>query len=254
MPEQHPTHLEIERLDAGLVVGDRKVQLEAHLEGCAECRSYAARLAAAREALHRELPPPVFAALVAERAAAQPAGLRWPVVSWVAGGLVAATAAVLLVIGLWPDTPPDAGPSGFRLMGSTSVRVFLRRGEEVSTLAPAAPLRDGDALRFEVTTDHEIHLAMVALTAGEEPQVLVPEEGQEALRLEAGQALLPGSVVVTADPEPVRLLLIAREAPFDPVEAVDDVREASGGRPVDDWTGEGLEGLAWTLVVRPEAP
>ncbi len=252
MIKGHPRHLEIERLVAGELTETAQTQLTAHLSDCPDCQAYRDELEAERSELLAQQPPALFAAQIFERE--QRPFLRKPRTWWFIGGLTLATttAAVLLILGHQP--PPAPRPDEFRLMGPPSVRVFLRRGEQVSMYVPTAPIQAGDALRFEVTTDEEAYLALIAIPEGEEEPLVLSPEGTEALHLTRGQIVMPGSVEVTDDPEPVLLLILIRTQPFSLADAVAEIHEARQGHPLYRWDGTGVSGTTWTMLVEPDAP
>lgn len=254
MTTSHPTRFDIERMSAGLIDGGQRAALEAHLSECSECREYRDHLEAVRESLHEELPPNVFAAQIFERESeSAPRPWRLLRLRWVLGGALATAAVVALIVLIaLPEHPPDPERDDMRLMGSSSIRIFLRRGAHVSTMSRDEPLRAGDALRVEVTVDRPSHIALLAITDGEdEPFALCPD-GPTSLEVGSGQVVLPGSVEVTENPEPARLLLILREEPFEVRDAVSQVHAAREGRPVVEWEGEGVDDVVWTMIVVPE--
>lgn len=254
----HPTRLDIERMSAGLLDEGEGATVEAHLAECSKCQDYHEHLEAVRESLHDELPPALFAAQVFERERESGgAGGTWrrPRPRWIIGGAVAtaAAAAIIIVVSL-QGPPPERPGDGMRLMGSPSIRVFLRRGAQVSTLERDEPLRAGDALRIEVTVDRPSHVAVIAVTDDDdEPFALCPE-GLSALAIGPGQVVLPGSIEVTEDPEPVRLLLVLREESFEMSALSSQIRVARREQPVVEWDGEGVDDVVWTMIVAPREP
>ncbi len=258
MTEGHPSRLDIERLSAGEVSTSERSRLEAHLEECSTCQSYFDELESDRAALLALTPPAVFVAQVTEREGIERTRLRRRFLWWSGGGLAmaAAAAAIAAFVLFHPDVedPPSGTPDDeYRLMGSTTVRAFLNRAGAVSTYELGQPLAIDDQLRIEVTVTEPSHVVLLAVeNRGIEPVTLVP--GAAHAVVIDGQTILPGSIVITEDPEPVRLILVVRDEPFRVIDIEQEVRTARRGRPVDSWTAEEVDGVAWTIMVAPELP
>jgi hypothetical protein len=105
-----------------------------------------------------------------------------------------------------PAATPYQGVRGASRAKASGLGISLRRGAEVSALAPGTPVRAGDTLRFVVKAERPRHL-MVRLRDGQTPAATIFPEGSAASApVKPGETLpvsptlgsAPGKVVVTA--------------------------------------------------------
>jgi hypothetical protein len=256
MDTGHPERFAIERLSAGELSGYECQHVESHLATCDSCRAFFEDLEAEREALMVTHPPTAFAAHVMDRVGQGPGGfvgfLSRPVVRWLGLGLAAAAATVVLL--WWPGPLPQEEEPSFRLMGGgTTTRVFFRREGQVRLYSPKTQLQAGDALRVEVTTAQTAWATLLAVSNGDEPPLVLSPESDQALAVR-DQTVLPGSVEITDDPEPLLLLLVVRESPYRTADLAREVDELRGEQDVRRWLpprarGGRLSGLVWSQVV-----
>jgi putative zinc finger protein len=110
----------------GAVSGERAVEIETHIDGCAACRRLISEAAAAGAESDAE------AAVAALRAP----GSRWP---WIAGLLVLLVGGGLGVWHAWPDVPPPArAPTVTRLVNRHGQVLSARAGPGGVTIATVA--------------------------------------------------------------------------------------------------------------------
>jgi hypothetical protein len=105
-----------------------------------------------------------------------------------------------------PAATPYSGVRGASRAKASGLGISLRRGADVSPLAPGTPVRAGDTLRFVVKAERPRHL-MVRLRDGQTPAATIFPEGSAASApVKSGETLpvaptlgpSPGKVVVTA--------------------------------------------------------
>jgi hypothetical protein len=185
-------------------------EVEAHVAGCEAC---AARVAESRkldahfgtEVLPRTL------GRVRSRYLDQRARRRW----WLAGGTLTAAAVAAVLLLARPASRVDRewnGIKGSPPAASLGLSVFVKRGKDVTVLAPGQTIRAGDALRFVARLDRPRFLELRARDAKGQERTLFPE-GPTAAEIRPGQAL-PGGFVVDAAPGPERLTVLLGDHPF----------------------------------------
>jgi len=236
-----------------LVAGNPAAQpQQAHLETCVRCRD--------RQALFAEsadLAAPAVARLAARvsQRAAQPAPTRsrWRF-SPLAGGLLAAGAAVMLLA--VPGDLPE-GPSMVRAKGS-GMRLVVQREGRVFSARSGELFYPGDALRFVITAGGPGHFMLVGIdgTSGE-VSAFHPFGGERSVALEeGGEQALPGSLVLDDSPASDIFIGLFAEQPFSLTEVRDAIAAAGGAgagafdapQPLD------LPGAQHWFVVRKGQP
>lgn len=181
-------------------------QLAAHVAGCASCGPYVAALREESAAFVRARPPELFLAKL-ERRARAPAPRPW----WrFFAVLVPAAVAAALVIVLVRPPPDDVTLKG------DPFRVFVKRGDaEPVALGADAAVRPGDALRFAYDAPADGHLAVFDLDGTEAVTVFFPFKGAAPAPVKKAQGLVPGSVVLDAQPGPEWLVAVWAPSSFD---------------------------------------
>jgi hypothetical protein len=104
-----------------------------------------------------------------------------------------------------PAATPYTGVRGASRAKASGLGISIRRGAEVSALAPGTPVRPGDTLRFVVRAERPRHL-MVRLRDGQVAATIFPAAGEASAPVTPGEALpaaptlgpAPGKIVVTA--------------------------------------------------------
>jgi anti-sigma factor RsiW len=223
----HPPPFDLDRFAAGELTGDRKLEIQSHLDVCETCSEYIAGIEEDRAALLVRSPPTAFAYRVQSRIGEQRAS--WPR-SRVALGMGFAAAAVS-GIGLWILLSlPASGPETTRWMGgAAAVQVYLNRGGQTRTLDGLRPVA-GDRLSYGVTlpSGKKAYAVLVAIEGDEVFPVLPSRVDADPLMI-AGESLLPGSVEIEPGKRPTVLLLIVRERAFEVERIIGEIREASKG-------------------------
>lgn len=113
--------------------------------------------------------------------------------------LVPAAAAALLVLVLWPAGPRDEARVGFK--GALAVRIVAKRGGEQFVVREGQRLKQGDGLRFQITTDASGFLSIFSIdkhgTLSPFYPGTDPARAPEPMALaRAGRHTLPGSVIL----------------------------------------------------------
>jgi hypothetical protein len=176
-PPRHPSFLELDRAALGL----RSPALEQHLQGCAECGAYLARVTRAE---------PIPAWVQAPRPDRRRAWPRWgwPVLA------TAALASVLLVV--LPGTPPREGSGYVAPKSAPAVAVYIKRGDQVFLWDGQAPLVPEDRIRLQVASETHRYVTVAARSEGGAAEWTVLYEG--ALSTDAPETALPASWRVDA--------------------------------------------------------
>jgi hypothetical protein len=242
-PEGCSSDLQLERLLVDeLQAGGARDALVAHLRTCARCQTRRDELAAAPALTLADLAspssntgsndswlPPAPPAVAPPPAFARPSRAR----AGVAFGLAAAglAAAVLLL-------PRHAVPPETRTKGAAARLEIVARGADgrVFPVFDGTPLRQGDAVRFFVTTATTAHVSVVGLDAAGGVTIHFPPAAPASGPLPPGTHTLPGSVVLDATTGDERFVALACASPV----ARDALERASArallaasGRPAD---------------------
>ena len=160
----HPDRLALDLLAVGDLDGDRRTDVDEHLEDCAACRERLWRirqdLAMARRAIPGRAPVQAF------RERQQREQRR--VAPWLVAGLGWAAAAC--AVAAWAPWAGEAGAAGgeddvastaVRTRGTFAVTVLRGRGESVERLGAVAVCRAGDRLQFEPDLPRDGYLQIV---------------------------------------------------------------------------------------------
>jgi len=138
------------------------------------------------------------------------------------GALGAVVGLAFLVARPRTDAPTVAlDHTGDRGTHPPGLRIDVRRGEEVRTLAPGTPLRAGDVLRFVPRIPAPRYLVVRARDAAGHERVLFPPAAGEADAGAAASAVLvqpgeplPGSLVLDAAPGRQFIIALFADRPF----------------------------------------
>ncbi len=143
-PPRHPSFLELDRAALGL----RSAELDQHVETCARCGAYLARVMTRSEPIPAwARTPPTPDTRVGGWRAWLPRA--WPVLA------TAAVAAVLAVVVVVPESPGRDGPAYIGSKSVPAVAVYIKRGEQVFVWDGRAPLVPEDLIRLKVaSTEH----------------------------------------------------------------------------------------------------
>ncbi len=191
------THPAAPKLEA-IAAGDDAGAVSAHLEACAACAAYVAKLREDAAAFRRKVEPAAFAEEIRIRAAVpvrEPARRTPARIAWVLGPVLAAAAALLLVVRVRPpaaDRSPLAplAPTAVveapgeiaHFKGGLSVAVIRERSGRQERLMGPFEVEPADRIRLEVAVDRE-----EPLTAG-----LLASDGRWVLLL-SPTSLPPGT-------------------------------------------------------------
>jgi hypothetical protein len=218
-----PSDLQLDRLLAGDLREGERSELNAHLAGCAACRTRRDDFDARRAAYLQATPN--FGALAARVGAA--GGRRRPERGSPRGrsalwALAAAAVALLaLRAALGGDQPPphsatpaDRAPQETRVKGGPDLGYFVKRGERVVAGEPGRALRPGDRVRFTVTSERAQQFALFNRD-GRGATVYYPS-GQRSAAIAAGKAVpLDFSVELDDYVGVERVLGVFCERPFE---------------------------------------
>jgi len=183
--------LVLDRLLVGELAGSHEqTDAESHLAGCPLCRRRYAEI----EALPSQA---VDAAWLRELHAAETRRRR---PTLLAAGALAVTALAAVVLFLRPRAAVEPGAATTRTKGAAmALELYARRGEHAAEPVFAdVPLRPGDAIRFRVRAPEAGYLTVLGLDASRRVTRYVPAApaSEAALRVEAGERALDGSVVL----------------------------------------------------------
>lgn len=225
----HPPTFDLDRLQAGELEDHALLEIQQHVEACAECRSYLDGLQADQISLLSAQNPEAFADRLQD---ASPVDLRSrPIGNWgfLLGTAAAATAvAVLVVVVLFGlDAKRSKESSDLRWMGQTlAVEVFVKRGEKTSPFTGQS-LEAFDQLRFKLSLpEGQRGFATLLALEGERVFALLPKGDDLAPIPVEGETFLPGSVVVEAGELPVDLFLVFRPETYRIADALVELKKA----------------------------
>ena len=202
-----PSDLVVDRYLAEELAAAGRASLEAHLQGCDDCRARieARRVDAADYAARSELPERAAAVLAAvgRQDATREAKARlqpwWRSFSrWAPGLAVAAAVAVLIVMMLPREAlRSGAGREGVRVKGSLSIGAYLKRSETVSEARSGQAFFPGDRLRFNYSARRDGYLCLIGVDARRAVTVYFPSRGDRAFRAKKGsKRALPESTIL----------------------------------------------------------
>jgi hypothetical protein len=182
-------------------------ELSPHVDGCSSCKPYVAALRDEAAAFVRARPPELFLKKL-ERRAQAPAPRPW----WRWLAVLAPAAALVAVFLVTWQPPPD---DDITLKGDL-LRVFVKHGgDESRPLRWDEVVRAGDALRFSYDPPADGYLAIFDLDGTEAVTVFYPYRGTAPVLVKPGQGLLPGTVVLDAQPGPEWIVAVWSPTAFD---------------------------------------
>lgn len=176
-------HLSLLVLDelAADVTSTKTAHARAHVDGCAKCQTALATLQQQRQEFLTRFPTRgALEVAVPRRLPARRRATWW---SWLVGGTVALSTAVLLVT--MRPTEETVGAYGARAKGGTMVEIAVGRGPSSMPYVGQA-LREGDRLAFRYSTTKR-WLVLLDVDERGEVTVVVPEVGTGSLAIEPGQ-------------------------------------------------------------------
>ena len=193
-----PSKLTLSRADHGELAADAAERIRAHVEGCERCAAYLAAAATARDALSPAASM-AFARRVVERAEPRRSGWAWLRGPALLGA--GACVALLLAVGLRGEPPEPAGePDGILIKGTGSLTVHCKRAGETFVLAPDAPVRAGDALRFEIFSGApQTHALVIGIDARGAVSVYAPFGGEAGVKITPGAPNLLDDAILLDD-------------------------------------------------------
>lgn len=188
-----PSTFQLDRADAGELLGNERLALERHVGTCARCQERRAALAREQawfSAHAPALPAPPPRLTVVRSPVAAP---RAPVRRWVwSGGLAAAAALVVVVLG-FGDRTRDV-----RTKGGARLAFFVRHDGVVRTGAPGEVVAPGDALEFAFAGAAGAHVAVLSRDPDGRASVYYPLDGRTA-RVPDGDEEMTSSNSVVLD-------------------------------------------------------
>ncbi|XXF76175.1 DUF4384 domain-containing protein [Myxococcaceae bacterium GXIMD 01537] len=200
-PSPHLSQLDLDAHLLRALPPEAAARAEAHLEACPRCREALAALGAAHQRFQAEVLPRTLPRL-RERAAPSPARRPW--LAWLVAPALA-LAGVALVL-LRPGPGEEENPA-YGYKGGPVLRVAVKHGDTVGTVADGARLSPGDALRFIVEPAGHAYVLVASVDGAGAVSVYHPYGGTHSARLPetSGTVTLPGSIVLDAAPGPERL-------------------------------------------------
>lgn len=252
-------------LDEVVATRAPSVRQTAHFKACDRCRGRLAifQAGAAQSGL---LVGRLLAAAEAEvGAVSRPARRRapwlspssWQIPGWAAPAFAAAALLVSVGVGtatyLEGEGPTPSSSVGTRTKGGT-VRVFVKRGEEVRRAHSGDLFLAGDAVRFVVTAPEglgeETWFLMIGIEASGDVMTYYPFGGERSMRLPSGSEVpLPDSLVLDRSPDTEFLLSLFSGAPVDAAEVTAALHELGTPVSLDRLVGLELPGAAqWTVL------
>jgi hypothetical protein len=201
---EHPSDYALERGGS---------DVDSHLMGCAACRERRAETQRMDSAFVREMFPRTLGRVRARLMGEQTRKGRWRPFGWGLGGVALAAVALALFVRARPPQPGSVQWDGIKgTPAPPGLTVFVKRGDQVSVLAPGKALRPGDAIRFVARLDRPRFVELRVPNGAGGERTLFPV-GTSAAWVEPGQPL-PGGFVVDESPGPERLILLFGDRAF----------------------------------------
>jgi hypothetical protein len=240
----HPTAMDFDRAELGLLPEDRRRDLAAHVLQCGRCAETQQTLQ--RTAAHfrgeisaRTLPRALAAA--GGRAArlrrwwsTVGAGLRWALLATpVAAGLVLAVGTSgLQGRRTGPATAVVDEEPAISTKGPPALRLFVRRGERVFAPRSGEALEAGDAVRFVVEPRGRRYLLVVSIDGAGQVSVYHPFQGARSAPLQAAPRVeLPGSIVLDRAPGPERVFAVFSDEALSTAAVREPLERMAAGGP-----------------------
>ncbi len=198
----HPSELVLDAIAAG----DRaSAEAETHLAQCARCQQAVAATRAAHDLFSRQ----VLARTLPEvTARALGGGSR----SWLAPLVLVPVLAVAVVVWL-PRRPAPRAELGIK--GAPTLRVYVRRGAQVSPVSAGDHLSAGDQLRFQIEPGGFPFVVVVSIDAADHASIYLPFEGTESAAVDGQRTFTsPDSVILDAAPGPERVFALFSRKPL----------------------------------------
>ncbi len=241
---------------------DQDREQQQHLDTCPRCRDRLALLEAARAQAEPEIERMLRNALARARTV-EPAPA--PRSGWLIWGRPALAGAALVAIALaWGVLRQDpAETTGCELPAESirikgvSMRFFVQRGDEVAPGVSGDRYREGDALRFVVSSDAPRFLLLVGVEESGRVSAYHPFGGERSQALAPGVDIaLPGSLVLDDSSTAEAFVGLFSEAPLEVADVRVAVDEALAASPGLERALETLDlpGQHRWIVVRREGP
>lgn len=188
-----PSDLRLERLVAGELTGNERVDVEGHVVGCAQCSDRVAPMKRGFGAVAEADPRKMLAAIRrGGEGAPTPARARWR--RWLFAAVPTCGAVLLLMMWLRPGAAPEPGT---RAKGGLALHVFRQVGDGAERLVSGGKVRAGDRLRFAVDLPAAGQVAIVGVEGSGKLFAVWPLEAGTATALPAGRGHeLPGAVAL----------------------------------------------------------
>ena len=213
----HPSAMDLDQAELGLLDEDRRRELAAHVLGCGRCAELQQTVQRAASRFRAEVAPrtlPRVLAMTEGRAArlrtwwsTASAKWRWTLLA------TPVAAALLLTVGPLAHKEPRPGDvdrePAVSEKGPPALRVFVRRGDRVFPGRSGEALAAGDAVRFMVEPRGHRFLLLVSIDGAGKVSVYHPFQGTMSAPLGADPRVeLPGSIVLDRAPGPERIFAI----------------------------------------------
>jgi DNA-directed RNA polymerase specialized sigma24 family protein len=181
----HPSRLALDRNRAAHV---------AHLGGCPSCRAVVEGIDAATRAFEGRVTPETLQRVARElriERARSASGPRWKRIFWMGGAFIVITVMAFVVARpreIKPEQLPFRGPVTASRLKAAGLQITVRRGTEISALAPGMPSRMGDRFHFRVRMEGPRYLDLRVQGPGGEARIF-PATGSIAAPVTPGQTL-----------------------------------------------------------------
>ncbi len=128
-------------------------------------------------------------------------GLNWLKLIPAFGAAAVAATIVLVAVSMFHGTGKEGGELQLKYKGAMTVEVVAKRGDHQFEVEQGAELKEGDALRFVVTSDSGGYLNVFSVDEAGHISTLYPNKqtsgDTELFRIKgAGRHVLPGSIVL----------------------------------------------------------
>jgi hypothetical protein len=223
---EHLSRHQLERLIANELGTDARpstrsdLRAQAHVLGCDVCTTRKRSIETARAQFLALRPAAEFAQAVLVRAGNAPeppvldsAPRKRALLLGLGGSVLAAAAAMLL----WLDSPraPESSET-IRLKGTSSLEVFVKRGELITPIRDGDALAAGDQLGFVYTLSEPRHLLLLGVDERGAITRYYPADGASSAPLAAGARVqLPLGVELDAQRGQERVIAFFAQAPLE---------------------------------------
>jgi hypothetical protein len=226
-----PSDLALDRYRLSELPDPRRLELEEHIDRCDRCKQRLQEQEAESTAFGQRMNIPNLAVDALQREEQRPRRW-WRTLSrsrWMAA-FAATAVAVLLAVVFVPRLDRqrhgrslDPG-AGYRIKGSFSVRLHVKRGERQWTAGAEDQFQAGDNIRFVVNTQNPGYLYIVGIDASRTVTLYEPY-GDDAPRMyrPGSRQVVPGAIELDETLGDERILALLCESRLDP----DRVRTAA---------------------------